>query len=233
MRQVILDTETTGLGEGSRILEIGCVEVIERKLTGRHFHQYIHPQREIEEGAQAVHGISLEWLEETNAPTFDKIADEFRAFIAGAELVIHNAPFDVSKMNYEFSLLNLSPTEELCSVLDTLVLARDLFPGGRHSLDALCRRFYIDNSGRELHGALLDAELLAEVYLAMTGGQTDLALSAPVESDQVVHTQHIQAVDFSNLSLPVIAAGIDELAAHRAVLDLLDKKSGQAIWRKE
>ena len=177
MRQVVLDTETTGIGEGHRIIEIGCVEVVERKLTGRHFHVYINPQREIDAEAAAVHGITNEWLQEQGAPVFAQISDDFRQFISGAELVIHNAAFDVGMMDAEFSLLGLSETKTFCGVLDTLKLARDMHPGARNSLDALCKRYGIDNSHRELHGALLDAEILADVYLIMTGGQTDLALA--------------------------------------------------------
>lgn len=233
MRQVILDTETTGLGEGHRIIEIGCLELIERKPTGRTFHVYIHPQRPIDPEAQNVHGISLEWLEEQKAPVFAQIADEFRQFIAGAELVAHNAAFDIGMMNYEFSLLKQSKTETFCTVLDTLALARDLFPGSRHSLDALCKRFDIDNSHRKLHGALLDAEILVDVYLMLTGGQTALELVAEVDTEA-----QEGALDFANIALEgaelcVIKAGTQELEAHEAFLQLLDKKSGQALWRRD
>ena len=176
MRQVVLDTETTGIGEGHRIIEIGCVEVIERKLTGRQYHVYIDPQRDIDPEAANVHGITNEWLQERNAPVFARIVDEFREFIQGAELVIHNAAFDIGMMDAEFRRLNLSLTREFCGVLDTLLLAREMHPGARNSLDALCKRYDVDNSQRELHGALLDAQILAEVYLMMTGGQTALAL---------------------------------------------------------
>src|SRR5690554_4817999 len=144
MRQVVLDTETTGIGEGHRILEIGCVEIIERKPTGRHFHVYINPERESDAGALAVHGITQEWLEEQNAPLFADIVDEFRQFIEGAELVIHNAKFDVAYMDYEFNLLGLSETTSISTILDTMLLARELFPGSKHNLDALCRRFGIE-----------------------------------------------------------------------------------------
>ena len=232
MRQIVLDTETTGIGEGHRIIEIGCVEVIERKLTGRHYHKYINPEREIDAEAQEVHGISNEWLIETGAPVFSQITDEFREFIAGAELVIHNAAFDVGMMDAEFARLGQSKTAEFCGVLDTLKLARDMFPGARASLDALCKRFDIDNSHRELHGALLDAEILADVYLMMTGGQTDLALA--VEDDQSSDSVELN-IDESLLSsaeLPVIRAADVELAAHEQMLDLVDKKSEGAIWRR-
>ncbi|WP_221798531.1 DNA polymerase III subunit epsilon [Oceanobacter mangrovi] len=233
MRQVVLDTETTGIGEGHRILEIGCVEVIERKLTGRHFHKYINPQREIDPEAQAVHGISMEWLTETNAPFFGDVVDEFREFIDGAQLVIHNAAFDVGMMDYEFRLLGLSPTIEICSVLDTLKMARDMFPGSRVSLDALCKRYDIDNSHRELHGALLDSEILADVYLAMTGGQTALILAVEDDNkDGIVELDLDQLGGVDTTNLPVIRALADEINAHNKMLELIDKKSENgAIWR--
>lgn len=230
-RFVVLDTETTGLGEGHRILEIGCVEIIGRKLTGRHFHKYIHPQREIDVEASAIHGITLASLEEQNAPFFSGVADEFRQFIQGAELVIHNARFDVGKMDYEFKLLGLSATETFCTVLDTLQLAKEMFPGARHTLDALCNRFDIDNSSRELHGALLDAELLAEVYLAMTGGQTSLGLDVEEEREE----NSLELTDF-NLSvdastLKVLKANSLEQQKHEEFLQLIAAKSEQVLWR--
>lgn len=230
MRQVVLDTETTGIGEGHRILEIGCVEIIERKLTGRHFHIYINPDREIDAGAAEVHGITLEWLKERNTPYFKDIAQEFREFIDGAELVIHNAAFDIGMMDGEFNRLGLSKTRTFCSVLDTLLLARDMFPGQRNSLDALCKRLGIDNSHRELHGALLDAEILADVYLTMTGGQTDLALVDDTQEEQPEEVQFAD-IDISTANLLVIKANAAELEKHESMLDLVDKKAGQAIWR--
>ena len=231
MRQVVLDTETTGIGEGHRIIEIGCVEVIERKLTGRHYHKYINPQRDIDAEAQEVHGISNEWLIETGAPVFSQVADEFREFIAGAELVIHNAAFDIGMMDAEFNRLNMTNTREFCGVLDTLLLAREMFPGSRVSLDALCKRYDIDNSHRELHGALLDAEILADVYLMMTGGQTDLALA--MEEGQQNGVVDI-ALDDSllNVELPIVRASAIEVEAHEQFMDLVDKKSEGAIWRR-
>ena len=232
MRQVVLDTETTGIGEGHRIIEIGCVEVIERKLTGRHYHVYINPQRPIDEEAAEVHGITNEWLEEQGAPVFAQIADDFRNFISGAELVIHNAAFDVGMMDAEFSRLNLSPTRDFCSVLDTLLLARDMHPGARNSLDALCKRYGIDNSHRELHGALLDSEILADVYLIMTGGQTDLALADESDSEDGEVELDLGDVQVDASNLKVIRASADEVAAHEAFLDLIDKKSEGALWRK-
>ena len=231
MRQVVLDTETTGIGEGHRIIEIGCVEVIERKLTGRQYHVYIDPQRDIDPEAANVHGITNEWLQERNAPVFARIVDEFREFIQGAELVIHNAPFDIGMMDAEFRRLNLSPTREFCGVLDTLLLAREMHPGARNSLDALCKRYDVDNSQRELHGALLDAQILAEVYLMMTGGQTALALPDEEQAEEIVEVD-LGDLDLSNLELRVVKASADELAAHEKMLDLLDKKSGQSVWRR-
>jgi DNA polymerase III subunit epsilon len=179
MRQIILDTETTGLEPelGHRIIEIGCVEVLHRRVTGRTFHRYVNPERDIEEGALAVHGISHVELE--GKPRFAEIAEELLAFIAGAELVIHNAAFDVAFLDHELSRLSGQPESaartiaSLCTVLDTLAMAREMHPGQRNNLDALCKRYAVDNSRRELHGALLDAQILADVYLAMTGGQAD------------------------------------------------------------
>ena len=231
MRQVVLDTETTGIGEGHRIIEIGCVEVIDRKLTGRHYHQYINPQRPIDEEAAQVHGITNEWLEETNAPVFSVVVDEFRNFIAGAELVIHNAAFDVGMMDAEFKRLNLSPTADFCGVLDTLKLAREKHPGARASLDALCKRYDIDNSHRELHGALLDSEILADVYLMMTGGQTALLLDVEEENGEQEVELNLDAFRAEDLSLPVITLSAEEQTAHDSMLDLIDKKSEGAIWR--
>ena len=179
MRQIVLDTETTGLeaSQGHRIIEIGCVELENRRLTGNHYHQYINPQREIDQGAIEVHGITNEFL--NDKPLFDKIAADFIEFVRGAELIIHNAPFDLGFLDAELKRLpqQYSPMIELCSVVDTLVMARAKHPGQRNNLDALCQRYDVDNSQRDLHGALLDAEILADVYLAMTGGQTNLQLS--------------------------------------------------------
>jgi len=233
VRQVVLDTETTGIGEGHRIIEIGCVEVIERKLTGRHFHVYINPDRAIDAEAVEVHGITNEWLIETGAPLFGQVADDFCDFISGAELVIHNAAFDVGMMDAEFKRLNMPLTRTFCGVLDTLLMARDLHPGARNSLDALCKRYGIDNSHRELHGALLDAEILADVYLMMTGGQTDLALAVEEQQEQQEVVIDISDIDLSKTELAVIRASAGELKAHDQMLDLLDKKSENgAIWRR-
>jgi DNA polymerase-3 subunit epsilon len=233
MRQIVLDVETTGLEAtaGHRIIEIGCVEILNRRPTGQKFHRYLNPEREIDAGALAVHGIDLARLLE--APKFAQIAEELLAFIAGAELIIHNAPFDVGFLDAELARL---PGESrciagLCKVLDTLALARSLHPGQRNSLDALCRRYSVDNTKRELHGALLDAGILVDVYLAMTGGQSTFALdSAGVrqESQRISVTLRIPGV-----ALPILAADPDELRQHEAMLDLIHKASGgQALWRQ-
>src|SRR6056300_299761 len=229
MRQVVLDTETTGLevSQGHRIIEIGCVELVNRKLTGRHYHQYINPQREIDEGALQVHGISSDFLEDK--PTFDRIADAFLEFVGGAELVIHNAPFDLEFLNAELAGLDSSqpPLQKSCKVLDTLVMARQKHPGQRNSLDALCRRYEVDNSRRELHGALLDAEILADVYLIMTGGQVGLQLnsqsSSGHESDEGVES--IRRLPESRPRGRVIRASEEELQAHRQRIKEIDEGS--------
>lgn len=232
MRQIVLDTETTGIGEGHRIIEIGAVEIVNRKLTGRHYHQYIHPQRDNDAEAEAVHGISIAMLEEMNAPIFKEVADEFCEFIRGGQLVIHNAAFDVGMMDQEFKRLQYPKTESFCSVLDTLALARDMHPGARVSLDSLCNRYGIDNSHRTLHGALLDAEILADVYLMMTGGQTDLTLM--VEEEQNSNSSQLLQVDADILDThegKVIFANEFENQSHDEFLNLLDKKSSGALWR--
>lgn len=230
MRQVVLDTETTGLepSQGHRIIEIGCVEVVDRKLTGNHYHQYINPQREVESSAIEVHGITNEFLEDK--PVFKDIFAEFLAFIDGAELVIHNAAFDIGFINHEFALLQGGPgkVEKYCGVLDTLAMARKKHPGQRNSLDALCKRYGIDNSMRDLHGALLDSEILADVYLLMTGGQTMLSLSGDDGSDKPTAVQRLPS---GRPALTVLKASEQELAAHENRLDALDKKSDGAIWR--
>ena len=234
MRQVVLDTETTGIGaeKGHRIIEIGCVELIDRKLTGRHYHQYVNPQRPSDEEAIGVHGITDEFL--ADKPVYGQVAQAFYDFIEGAELVIHNAPFDVGFMDAEFRRINMPMTNTFCTVLDTLVMARDMRPGQRNSLDALCRSYGIDNSHRELHGALLDAEILADVYLMMTGGQTDLMLMAEsadkASGESGISQEAILQVDRQALS--VIHATVNELSSHNDIMDLLDKKSDGAIWRR-
>ncbi|HCB42656.1 MAG: DNA polymerase III subunit epsilon [Pseudomonadales bacterium] len=236
MREVVLDTETTGIEhkEGHRIIEIGCVEVIGRRLTGRHYHVYINPQRDIDEGAQAVHGISSEFL--ADKPLFADIADDFMNFISGARLVIHNAAFDVGFIDSELTRLNRGHgvVAEHCSVLDTLAMAREKHPGQRNSLDALCKRYGVDNSQRDLHGALLDAEILADVYLTMTGGQTALSLAANGQGDGEGGdtASAIRRIDPAlRQQLQVLRATDAELQAHEARLDALEKSAGFAFWR--
>jgi len=223
VRQIVLDTETTGLDPkgGHRIIEIGCVELIGRKLTGNTFHQYLQPGREIDSGAIEVHGITNEFL--VDKPLFEDVVDDFISFIRGAELVIHNAPFDVGFINHEFRLCGQeAPVADLCGVLDTLKMARRMHPGQKNNLDALCKRYTIDNSNRELHGALLDAEILADVYLAMTGGQVTLSLGEGEESGSGAHTaQAIRRLDKQRPALRVIHPDADELAAHEACMENL------------
>ena len=231
MRQVVLDTETTGLevGKGHRLVEIGCVELAERRRTGRTFHRYVNPQRAIDEGARAVTGISDDFL--LDKPLFASIVEDLLGFIGDAELIIHNAEFDLAFLDAE---LTLAAMAHRClggraRVLDTLELAREKFPGQKNSLDALCRRLDVDNAHRELHGALLDAELLADVYLAMTAGQGDLGLAAVSGSAESIH---FVAHAGERPPLKLLLAGLDELAAHAARLVAIDKAShGQLRWR--
>lgn len=232
MRQIVLDTETTGIGEGHRIIEIGCVELIDRKLTGNHYHQYINPMRLVDPEAMEVHGITDEFLEDK--PLFADVANDFIEFIKGSQLVIHNAPFDVGFMDREFGMLRGYPkTADICSVLDTLVLARSMHPGQRNSLDALCRRYGIDNSHRELHGALLDSEILADVYLLMTGGQTSMSLDAGSDSD-TSNEQMANVVIEANLatSLPVWGVSSDEKQRHSEFIKLLEERAESVHWAK-
>ena len=229
-RQIILDTETTGINpkDGHRIIEIGCVELINRRFTGNNFHVYINPQRIIDAEAVAVHGITNERLKDE--PVFRQIAKSFYDYIQGAELVIHNAAFDVGFINHEFSMLQppLPPVAEYCTVLDTLMLAREMHPGQKNNLDALCRRYDINNSHRTLHGALLDAEILADVYLLMTGGQVSLNLAN--EQDGTDGDNGPIAIQRSG-KLKVLRANDTELAAHESRLDLVQKKGGSCLWR--
>lgn len=235
MRLIVLDTETTGLevSQGHRIIEIGCVELVNRKLTGNHFHQYINPGREIDQGAIEVHGITNDFL--ADKPDFAAIAADFIEFVTGAELVIHNAPFDLGFLNAELKRLPepADPLETLCGVTDTLVMARGKHPGQRNSLDALCQRYTVDNSQRDLHGALLDAEILADVYLAMTGGQTALQLSETgSDNDGQVRMERIVRLPAERAPLPVIEASVEERAAHEAQLDAIAEASGgRVLWR--
>lgn len=232
MRQIILDTETTGLdvNDGHRIIEVGCVELVSRRPTGRHFHRYINPERDIDEGAAAVHGIRRAQLE--SEPRFVEIVGELLEFIDGAELIIHNASFDLGFLNAELRRLDAEaqPLERRCSVLDTLLLAREMHPGQRNSLDALCKRYGVDNSKRDLHGALLDARILADVYLAMTGGQSALELRESVNASGVASTGKTGRFKRPNgVTLAVIRAEASELADHDAMLERIAKASGGRV----
>ena len=235
MRQIVLDTETTGLEvtRGHRVIEIGCIELQNRRATGRHFHHYLNPEREVDEGARAVHGLSLKDL--ADKPRFAAVAAEFLQFIAGAELIIHNAAFDVGFLDAELARLDGAAPQrvgELCPVLDTLALAREMHPGQRNNLDALAKRYSIDNSHRELHGALLDARILADVYLAMTGGQSALALD---EAPRRAGSRRIAAAAGTapgDLPLRIVSATVEERAAHEQFLELLDREGkGPCLWR--
>ncbi len=229
MRQVILDTETTGFyyDKDDRLVEIGCVELFNRKLTGNNFHVYLNPGRESEEGALRVHGLTSEFLRDK--PVFSAVVEDLLAYVKDAEIIIHNAPFDVGFLNKELQLVGRPKFKEhVANIVDTLVMAKELFPGKRNSLDALCDRLEVDNSGRTLHGALLDAELLADVYINMTRGQDALLMDthAPQESG-VLSVK----MDFSGVELPVLPASMQELAAHDDVIAQINKSSGgKAVW---
>jgi DNA polymerase-3 subunit epsilon len=231
MRQIFLDTETTGLSadNGDRVIEIGCVELVNRKLTGKNLHFYLNPGRDSHEEALKVHGITTEFLRDK--PKFDAVVDELLAYLQGAEVIIHNAAFDVAFLNKELELVKRPAfRQHVAGVIDTLVMAKEMFPGKRNGLDALCDRLGVDNSGRTLHGALLDAELLADVYINLTRGQD--ALLMDVGSVQHGGTAVVQ-VDLRGFVLPVVAANAQELAAHEDVLTQLDKSSGgKTLWRK-
>ncbi|AOW13658.1 DNA polymerase III subunit epsilon [Hydrogenophaga crassostreae] len=231
MRQVVLDTETTGLSaeSGDRIIEIGCVELLNRKLTGNNLHFYVNPERDSHEDALKVHGISSDFLRDK--PKFAGIADELLDYLQGAELIIHNAPFDISFLNKELSLLGRPPLKGLVSnVIDSLVMAKEMFPGKRNGLDALCDRLEVDNSGRTLHGALLDAELLADVYINMTRGQDALLIET---SDSSAEGVQVDLVDLRQFDLPILRANEVESTAHGVALEDLDKASkGKTLWRQ-
>lgn len=236
MRQIVLDTETTGLStkNGHRIIEIGCLELVNRRLTGREFHRFLNPDRDIDEGAERVHGISRADLD--TAPRFPEVVEDFLAFIKGAELIIHNASFDVGFLEHELQLMkHPEPSiEQHASVLDTLTMAREMHPGQRNSLDALCKRYEVDATKRDVHGALIDSELLANVYLAMTGGQTALLLD---EDDSDARSESSAGADGGDvirpaaqvIDLPIIRANPQEIAAHDAMLEKI-RKSGACVW---
>ncbi|MFW9595417.1 MAG: DNA polymerase III subunit epsilon [Macromonas sp.] len=235
MRQIVLDTETTGLSaqDGDRIIEIGCVELLNRKLTGNNRHFYLHPEdRAIHEEALRVHGITLDFL--ADKPVFAQVAEDLRDYLQGAQLVIHNAPFDIGFLNAEFARLGWGAVTDLIdSVIDTLVMAKEMYPGKRNGLDALCDRLDVDNSGRTFHGALLDAELLADVYINLTRGQNALVIEADNTSTSSANGQGRPQVDLSGIELPVLRPNAHELQAHEALLLDLDKASkGQTLWRK-
>ncbi|MBS7457657.1 DNA polymerase III subunit epsilon [Coralloluteibacterium stylophorae] len=233
MRQVILDTETTGLSTqlGNRIVEIGAIELVERRPSGRHYHQYIHPDREFEAGAQEVTGLTLEFL--ADKPRFAEIVDEFLAFIDGAELIIHNAAFDIGFLDYELSLAGAQHgcIGDRCSVVDSLALARERYPGQRNSLDALCKRLGVDNAHRKLHGALLDAQLLAEVYIGLTSGQDDLGFGA---LDDAAAAGFVVSAAARSAPRRVLRASVEEIRAHEVRLEQIGKAAGKAgrsaIW---
>ncbi len=231
MRQIVLDTETTGLetAHGHRIIEIGCVEIVNRHLSRNNYHQYLQPEREIDEGAVKIHGITSEFL--ADKPQFTDIASDLLTYLEGTELIIHNAPFDVGFLNYEFKMVYGEDFElaDKCQILDTLVMARKMHPGARNSLEALCKRYDIDNSSRELHGALLDSEILADVYLAMTGGQSSLCLDT---SEDVVQTnqQDISRFSANRASLPIVTPTAEETEAHTRYLSVIEKEAGCCIW---
>jgi DNA polymerase-3 subunit epsilon len=230
MRQIILDTETTGLNaeSGDRIIEIGCIEMLNRRYSGRNLHFYLNPERPSHEDAVKVHGLTDEFL--ADKPLFAAIADELMDYLAGAEVIIHNAAFDIGFLNAELRRLQRPPVESVVAqVTDTLLMAREMFPGKSNSLDALCKRLEVDNSGRNLHGALLDAGLLAEVYIRMTRGQDSLVID---EVQAAANELAVEAVDFGALDLPVLEADAVETEAHSALLADLDKAcGGKLVWR--
>lgn len=234
MRQIVLDTETTGLepAQGHRIIEIGCVELLNRQLTGNHYHQYIQPDREIDDGAIEVHGISNEFL--ADKPRFTDIVEDFLRFVSGAELIIHNAPFDVGFINHELRLYQQdhAPIESICGITDTLALAREMHPGQKNNLDALCKRYSVNNAHRELHGALLDAEILADVYLRMTGGQEALFIESQQQAVEVKNKEIVR-IDADRPPLKIVQADELELQAHQRRLQAIqDASGGQCVWFK-
>ena len=233
-RQLVLDTETTGLepSQGHRIIEIGVVEMIDRRLTGNNFHIYLQPDREIDAGAIEVHGITNEFL--ADKPRFEDVADELSDYLRGAEVIIHNAPFDVGFIDAEYQRLENDVTMvSLCDVVDTLAMAREMHPGQRNSLDALCGRYDVDNKHRTKHGALLDSEILADVYLAMTGGQKSLGWEADDDKEGDANTKGVRRINREGLSLKVVKANSEELAAHEERLEAISSSGATPVWRQE
>jgi DNA polymerase-3 subunit epsilon len=233
-RQLVLDTETTGLepSQGHRIIEIGVVEMIDRRLTGNNFHIYLQPDREIDAGAIEVHGITNEFL--ADKPRFEDVADELSDYLRGAEVIIHNAPFDVGFIDAEYQRLENGVTmASLCDVVDTLLMAREMHPGQRNSLDALCGRYDVDNKHRTKHGALLDSEILADVYLAMTGGQKSLGWEADDDKEGDANNKGVRRINRKGLSLKVVKANSEELAAHEKRLDAMSSSGTTPVWRQE
>ena len=228
-RQIVLDTETTGLepSQGHKIIEIGCVEMLNRRLTGNNYHQYLQPDREIDEGAQAVHGISNAFL--ADKPRFSDVVKDFIEYLDGAELIIHNAPFDVGFINHEFKIAGAEygAVADYCTVIDTLVMARKMRPGKKNNLDVLCKEYDVNNKHRDLHGALLDSELLAEVYLRMTGGQSSLSLDSEEESKNSVDGVVTQKLAADRKPIRVIQASYEELQAHQSIIEKMGEAS---IW---
>lgn len=237
MRQIVLDTETTGLeiSQDHRIIEIGCVEMVNRKLTGRHYHQYINPQRNVDEGAMEVHGITDQFL--ADKPLFESIAADFLEFVDGADLIIHNAPFDLGFINHEIAKLpkKIAVIEKECKIIDTLALARQKHPGQKNNLDALCKRYGVDNSQRDLHGALLDAEILADVYLLMTGGQVNLNINdqSVADTGELNQASSIRRLAKDRPALRVIEANEHEVSRHQAKLDAITASGGKCLWQAE
>lgn len=233
-RQIVMDTETTGLEtrDGHRVIEIGCVEVIDRKMTGHNYHQYLQPDRESDEGALNVHGITSEFL--ADKPRFNEVASTFLEYIKGSELIIHNAPFDIGFLNYELSRLDgdWGDIQSICTIIDSLTMAREIHPGQRNSLDALCKRYEINNAHRELHGALLDSEILGDVYLAMTGGQVMMSLETkrPEASEVENEDAYVGRISLPQNVLKVIQADDAELRAHQERLSAIVKMSGKTLW---
>lgn len=233
-RQVVLDTETTGLSpeKGHRLIEVGCLELVNRKITGNNFHYYVNPERSVDQGAIEVHGLTNAFL--ADKPLFAEIAEELFQYLEGAELIIHNAPFDLGFLDAEFMRYKkrMAPIKNHCAVIDTLPMAREIHPGQQNTLDALCRRYGIDNAHRELHGALLDAELLAEVYLRMTGGQKQLFVESKSSDEDMRQLVEEQVVLRRDKPTPVLRASSDELIAHQAFLNQLAKK-GDCVWEEQ